>query len=263
MKTRNILKNFRKQEGSHKGDVYQDFAARYETANLGSEEFNNLLRLYKLEAFSHHAYPNQNFEQPLCREEHYTYHNFKHTVQMTLNCFEGCLYEKIHSSTIRAVLAAALFHDVKHTHGRCSDDVNIERAIKTLKEANEVISEPLTESDLKLAIRCIRATKYPYVREGRISTKIEDIPLKIIRDADLMTAYSYKNSLDLYIGLFNEICISRDLTEKEFTEGQFEFLSKVKWNTQWAKKKAFVMNFVQVNKDLKEFLLNSEFFKKE
>lgn len=254
--SRNLIKNLRKQE---KQKTIEDteinkLIHEYRLADIHDDinKFNDILKEYHIEHFYIRSivynHKNNNDKEQI----QFTYHNIKHVNQMLLNCYEGAIYEKISRQEIKCLLIAAMFHDANHSLGREYDEINIINAIKCLSDINKYNYEnglhSLSETDFKLATDCIRYTKYPYIDKGRIPRNDECKPFRIIRDADLMTVYNYKTSMDLYQGLFNEL--KQELNVLRFMELQREFLFNVQWNTQWAKKKAFVRNYPQQIKNL-------------
>lgn len=254
--SRTLIKNLRKQE---KQKTIEDteinkLIHEYRLADIHEEmdKFKDILKEYHIDDFYKSAVVYNHKNNTEKEQTFHSYHNIKHVNQVLLNCYEGSVYEKLSRQETRCLLVAAMFHDAEHSLGEQSDDYNIARAIDFLKHINLCNIDNgyncLNETDLKLTTDCIRYTRYPYIDKGRIPKKDECKPFRIIRDADLMTVYNYKTSMDLYQGLFNEL--REQLNVLQFMELQREFLSKVEWNTQWAKKKAFIRNYPQQIKNL-------------
>lgn len=200
------------------------------------------------------------------------YHGRDHTELVILNCYEGALWEKLSHTAIRSLLVAAIFHDSKHSLGRETDDVNIRNAIDHLKMRHEVLTgivtggmidrkQILSEQEFKLATDCIRYTRYPYIKNGHIPPTEEAKPLKIIRDADLMNIYCDDKSiiLNLYIGLHNESFMHKRASD--FIQDCFNFLNLVQWKSNWAKRKAFDLNWPKkVKETISHLTINIQSF---
>lgn len=189
------------------------------------------------------------------------YHGQDHTELVILNCYEGAIWEKLNRTTIRSLLVGAIFHDSRHSLGSDTDDQNIKKAIKDLDFKHDSLSQlavkgifdkvnVLTDTELLLAKKCIRHTKYPYIKKGYISPIEENKPLMIIRDADLMNTYSNNNNtiINLYVGLYRETNYDLELHKLpivDFIQRCSSFLSSVQWKSNWAKRKAFDLNWPQ------------------
>jgi hypothetical protein len=188
------------------------------------------------------------------------YHNKLHSYQVALNCFEGGLYCKIPTSQLKVLLVAALYHDADHSYGATADSVNITNAIRALEEDNKSlpVKKQLYQEELEIAFKIIRKTHFPY------KDKAGDNDLfKIIRDADLMSVLTEDKEwrLQLVKGLFNE---SNGFSDKNglilFKEKQEAFVSKIVWNTPWARIKVFKHNLAQKNREVCSALLNVDGF---
>ena len=108
------------------------------------------------------------------------YHNLWHTINMIEDCYE--CYNFIHGNDHGCLnlIVAAIFHDINHTQGKFSDDVNINIALQ------EVKSLPYDTTEIQ---DIIKATQYPYVIPAESLNENQ----KIIRDCDLMS--SFKDTL--------------------------------------------------------------------
>jgi len=112
------------------------------------------------------------------------------------------LYEQEDELDELALLLAALFHDVNHTAGKESDDVNVQNSKYAFNDFISVIdSEDIREEWLKARVhKLIDATQFPYV-----IPKFElSHDQKIIRDADLMQVYESDMFYCIIIGMGRE-----------------------------------------------------------
>lgn len=122
------------------------------------------------------------------KDNYHPYHNFEHTIHVIQNAWViNYLYLKefdlddfyiVHYSY--DLIVASIFHDVLHSGGKYSDNININNAIKIYKEYNK--DEALR---VGIIIDYIRATEFPY-----ISDYTENTPKWIIRAADLNCFYT-------------------------------------------------------------------------
>lgn len=178
------------------------------------------------------------------------YHNNYHSICVALNCYEGAVHEQLSESTMRYLVAAALFHDFNHSGGIFQDEQNIDIAIFGLVKACRQ-QNIMSDSDLEQAIFTLRVTKYPY---DRVPVTMSEM---IIRDADLMQAYD-SNLVKLkeqYVGLKTEIERMQGITftNEEFAAGQQAwFRENVKWQTTWAANKASIRDWERTKQQLVE-----------
>lgn len=252
--TREYLKNKQKQQPV---DDITDSAARLNLCN-DKQYLEEILKKYNVLEYYYQFRLYLPVFNSLTNDK--IYHGRDHTELVILNCFEGALWEKLNHSQIRSLLVAAIFHDSKHSLGTQTDDNNIKTAIKHLKEKHEVIKglvtdgivnnkQTLSDTELKLATDCIRYTRFPYIKYGRIPTTEDAKPLRIIRDADLMNIYHNDKLviLDLYIGLYKESFSHKSVPV--FLTDCTNFLNQIQWNSNWAKRKSFDLNWPQRVKD--------------
>lgn len=169
------------------------------------------------------------------------YHDWFHIIVTTLNAVEGCVINKVSDSEMRCCVIAALHHDVNHSVGIDTDNVNIKAALNTFKNSCEVLEclENITEQEISLVKECIRATEFPWKKYSKLSTCS-----KILRDADLMGVYLKDNEAlaTLFTGLYNEGKYTYTSME-HFLSAQEKFRVMVKWNTRWASTKAVTSNW--------------------
>lgn len=144
------------------------------------------------------------------------YHNLWHTINMIEDCYDAYVYENGTARGCNDLIIAAIFHDIDHSQGKYSDDVNIERALKRVREL------PYYTDEIE---NIIKATQYPYV----IPAEQLRPKQKIIRDADLMSSFKATLLPHCLIGLSRELNV--DLTN--MLKGQEKFIEGSKWNTQW------------------------------
>lgn len=173
---------------------------------------------------------------------HSCYHNIYHSCQVAVNCFEGSISEQLLKTDMKCLFVAGMFHDMNHTLGYATDDINVNIAINAFKHAALTIGN-LSKEEVDKIIETIKITKYPYEEEP------VTILQKIIRDADLMSIYDENESMLVkqYRGLKTEVETARSIatsnvvkfTNDEYAEGQKQWLyDNVKWYTAWAKNKA-------------------------
>jgi len=164
------------------------------------------------------------------------YHNLHHIVCVTHNCILAQRsYHRINKeigsdiTSFKTLLIASLFHDVNHSMGTDTDDVNVQNSIKLLSEFYGVSDVDVQNSfDLEYAISIIEATQYPYViNSGELSES-----QKIIRDADLLMFTEDSWFQYVILGLRKEMNISKI---EDMLNGQIKFISNVKMNTDWGR----------------------------
>lgn len=140
-------------------------------------------------------------------------------------CYIGAIEEGVSGEKeLRELLIAAIFHDVNHSGGKKTDDVNIKNSKKIIKLFIE--SEDI-EVDLDSVNEIIDATQYPYEIDG----KDLNIRQGIIRDADLMQVFEYNWIHQNIAGLSSEI----GLDFLDFVKPQRKFLDSAEFNTKWGK----------------------------
>lgn len=152
------------------------------------------------------------------------YHNFRHTFDVFLMCYDACLFyqDKLSLEDKRNLLIAAMFHDFDHPGMAGHDDLNIERAIRGLTK----YIQPEDSEQLPYIAEIIRATQFPYTApSGSLS-----LPAQIIRDADMSQATNQEWVQQVIFGLAGEYG-KRPI---ETLEGQVGFCANIQFCTQWA-----------------------------
>lgn len=154
------------------------------------------------------------------------YHNFNHLLTVVRYVYEACKRYELEEKDEKELLVAALFHDVNHSGGKETDDVNVRVAKDAIRN---FIKENNFSVDSDEVCRIVDATQYPYV----IDVSDLDLKQKIIRDADLMQVYEYNWIQQNMMGLCSELNVTMD----RMIEGQKKFLSSAEFNTDWGKEK--------------------------
>jgi hypothetical protein len=112
------------------------------------------------------------------------------------------LYETEDELDELALLLAALFHDMNHSAGAATDDVNVEAAKYAFDEFISEVDDDVREEWLKKRVHSLLdATQYPYVIPDHVLTHDQ----LIMRDADMMYAYQDCSFRDIVIGLSTEM----------------------------------------------------------
>jgi hypothetical protein len=158
-----------------------------------------------------------------------TYHNFRHTFHVLWMCHDACMFygESLTPRAKRNLLIAALFHDYDHTGRSGNDDINIQLAIRGLKNN-------IHESDvpyLSIIEELIITTEFPH--KNKIMINDEDSLISILRDADLSQAFSDAWVQQVIFGLANEM----NLEPMQVFRMQESFLKNLQFNSTWAKNK--------------------------
>tara|TARA_R110000803_G_scaffold157924_1_gene222241 strand:- start:9650 stop:10273 length:624 start_codon:yes stop_codon:yes gene_type:complete len=150
------------------------------------------------------------------------YHNFNHLLVVVRYVYQACQYYNLPEKDEKELLMAALFHDVNHSGGSETDDVNVQRAKFVV---SHVIDNYDIDIDKDEVCGIIGVTQYPYV------VQVEDMNLKqlIIRDADLMQVFEYNWIQQNMMGLSQEMNIPLG----KMISGQKDFLNGVQFNTDW------------------------------
>lgn len=153
------------------------------------------------------------------------YHNLNHLLTVLKYCYAGAKEESVFDEKeVRELLIAAIFHDVNHSGGKKTDDINIKNSKIIIKDFIE--SEDI-DVDVDSINKIIDATQYPYEIDG----KDLDIRQGIIRDADLMQVFEYNWIHQNIAGLSSEI----GLDFLDFVKPQRKFLDSAEFNTKWGK----------------------------
>jgi hypothetical protein len=150
------------------------------------------------------------------------YHNFNHLLTVVRYTYGACRFYELTEKEEKEMLMAALFHDVNHSGGKETDDLNVKVAKLTVLD---FINDYDIDIDGDEVCRIIDATQYPYVIEP------EDMDLKqqIIRDADLLQALEPNWIQQIIMGLSEEMNIPIEV----MISGQRKFLMNAQFNTNW------------------------------
>jgi hypothetical protein len=153
------------------------------------------------------------------------YHNFRHMFHVAWLCYLACQYyaDTLSKRAMRNLLIAALFHDYNHTGMFGDDDLNIERAIRALRQ-HILPEDALFLDDI---IELVRATQYPYVVPASRLTLCGEI----LRDADMSQVFSVAWIQQVIFGLAAEW----GKKPIDVLGMQEPFLRSLTFHTEWAK----------------------------
>lgn len=155
------------------------------------------------------------------------YHNFRHTFHVVWLCHEAIRFYRrtimvLRPQEARNLLIAAMFHDFDHAGALAKNDAqNIARAVEGLKQ--NILD--CDESQMSDIIELIKSTEFPY------STRDVSFRAQILRDADLSQAFSVAWLQQVVFGLAAEW----GKTPLEVLQMQDTFLSKIEFQTEWAR----------------------------
>jgi hypothetical protein len=206
------------------------------------------------------------------------YHCNKHMDFMLSDCINSYLYDLLWDRgngpvlEYTAIFYAAIFHDVNHSGGKLTDNLNVDKAIEAWRafadsaDGSKLIFAPPHSHHRKMITTMvpilIRATQYPYV-DVRDSVEYTGASLShivsltdscnVLRDADLMSAYHGDAGMKLVNnGLYREMSsggsIYGPMTYAEYVDKQAAFLNKITWHSAWGKRRAEIMNFPNIVK---------------
>lgn len=160
------------------------------------------------------------------------YHNLNHLLTVLKNVDSAYEYYKntnlsLTEKDYKELLLAALFHDVNHTGGKDTDDINVGLAIKSLREFwfNFIDEKVDTDIDINEVCSIISTTEYPYTLDSNELTQKQ----KILRDADLLQSVEPNWIQQVIMGL----CQEMNIPVEDMIKGQREFLSSIEFNTAW------------------------------
>lgn len=154
------------------------------------------------------------------------YHNLNHLLTVLKYCYIGSKKELItDEKELRELLLAAIFHDVNHSGGKKTDDINVSNSKKAIKE---FVESQKIDVSIDAINEILDATQYPYVLDGSKLNKRQSI----IRDADLMQVFEYNWIHQNIYGLSSEL----NMDFLDFVKPQRKFLDSVEFNTKWGKK---------------------------
>lgn len=159
------------------------------------------------------------------------YHNLNHELTVLKYCDYIATEEGIFDDQKLPLLLAAMFHDVDHSSGKYTDDINVQNAKHQFTEF--ALQQKLDTKIGLVALDIISATQYPYVILHKDLTKLQSI----IRDADLMQTFEPNWIQQIALGLSAEL----KMTVHEFVPKQIDFLKASVLSNQSA------INFKQKN----------------
>lgn len=176
------------------------------------------------------------------------YHNFRHIFHVTWLCHSALEFyqesnKKINKIEARNLLIAAMFHDHNHPGRTGNDDLNIDFAIRGLKE--NILPED--EASLKDIEHYIRCTEFPVRPEYARETL--SLPAQILCDADISQALSVAWIQQIVFGLADEM----NMTPRKILELQEMFLGGLKFYSEWANHtfpRSVIEAKIQESKDL-------------
>ena len=158
------------------------------------------------------------------------YHNFRHMLHVTWLCHDALLFYAARSEPIdpldgRHLLIGSMFHDYNHSGMVGDDDLEIERALRGLRQN-------VSDSDkrhLESIEEHIYSTQFPH----KMPSNVLSLSQRIIRDADVSQALSSVWIQQVVFGL------SREMNKKpeEILAMQEGFLSNLKFSTEWAEQR--------------------------
>jgi len=155
------------------------------------------------------------------------YHNFGHMFYVFWVCYEACKFyrDELSPRQMRNLLIAALFHDFDHCGMVGNDDLNIERALRGLKQHIAEVDKPYFDDIAAL----IKATQYPY------AVDLESLSLsgQILHDADASQCLSPTWIQQCVFGFSREW----QVTPCEVLRRQKPFLEGTKFLTSWARER--------------------------
>lgn len=156
------------------------------------------------------------------------YHNFRHMTHVAYLCHEACRFYKdtLSLRERRNLMIAAMYHDYDHPGTAGNDDLNIERAIRGLKQ--HLLAADKAHFDDIASL--IRVTEYPPPQALASSTLT--LAEKVMCDTDLSQALSVAWIQQVIFGLAAEW----NKTPLEVLKIQEPFLRNLKFQTEWAKK---------------------------
>tara|TARA_R110000772_G_scaffold62549_2_gene140562 strand:+ start:7840 stop:8373 length:534 start_codon:yes stop_codon:yes gene_type:complete len=129
------------------------------------------------------------------------------------------------------LLLAGMFHDMNHTMGGETDEINVKLACMALKDwwkySGSKIDISFMEVDINEIINIIKATQYPYVINDEDLTR----PQQLIRDCDLLIVMQ-SNWFQNLLGLNDEMSVN-DINL--VLSKSIDFYNNVTMRTDWAK----------------------------
>jgi len=160
------------------------------------------------------------------------YHNLHHMVTVTKCLFEGYgQYKDVLNADYDNIMLSGMFHDMNHSMGEESDELNVQYAIDAFLDFYNDNLELLKGSvDKEMVKSMIKATQYPYVIAD------EDLTLnqQLIRDSDLMVVLEPDWFQNTMIGLGIELGVN-DIPKMIISN--INFHKSINMRTEWAQDK--------------------------
>ncbi|MFA7088283.1 MAG: hypothetical protein WC146_03010 [Patescibacteria group bacterium] len=159
------------------------------------------------------------FQAPNARNP---YHNFRHSVYVFCQVYEGGRYENLNKADMRALLIAALFHDYGHS-GRIGQDR--EEIKNTIKSLSLIILNG--DDHLWHDIRdLIESTEWPHPQDRHVFKS-----MKILRDADISQIVDDVWWQQVIFGL----SLEHGVPPISQLKNEINFLSKLQFESDWGK----------------------------
>jgi hypothetical protein len=169
------------------------------------------------------------------------YHNNEHLSDIYKNCIEISNYENIDDAN--NLLVAALFHDVNHSGGKYTDDVNIKNSVNSFLqfcyENKDIIKK--YNIDINLVSELIKCTQFPYTVDPK--NKLEEI----LRDADRSILFN-DDFDDTYKKVIVGISKEQNISIRKQLENQIKFVENLKYYTQYMNNKLKRLKDIVISK---------------
>lgn len=151
------------------------------------------------------------------------YHNTDHILTITKYCGRLAGMSQVPLESEKALIAAAMFHDIDHTGGIRADVDNIGNALIAFTRFIGANPTVLTAEEQAIAIKCIECTVFPFTVEPVMEVQ------KIIRDADLLqsTESNFEHILGEQLRAEISVMQGKNVTRKQFAKGQSDFLNSI------------------------------------
>lgn len=157
------------------------------------------------------------------------YHGFNHMMLVTQKIYDGIQNTNIPLNKINLLLSG-MFHDMNHTMGEKSDEVNVNNSIQSIRNWYKSLPIKLKSVDLDIdeCVNIISATQYPYVIDDGDLNESQ----KLIRDCDILIMLE-SNWFQNLLGLDYEMGID-DIGVT--LGGSIEFYKNVNMRSSWGRK---------------------------
>lgn len=159
------------------------------------------------------------------------YHGLDHIMRVTQKIYNGIQQSSIDLNLpYYNLILAGMFHDMNHSMGEFDDDINVSRAIESIRAWGKITTIPLSDNgvDIEESVNIIRATQYPYV----ISNDDLNESQKLIRDCDLLIILDF-NWFHNILALDYEMKIN-DI--RKTISGTLVFQENISMQSEWGKK---------------------------